>query len=70
MHVDTIKSPMLLLHGAQDERIPVRQAEAFAEALQAKRIAVRVKIFPHARHRIPVEEQDREILPFLEESLR
>jgi dipeptidyl aminopeptidase/acylaminoacyl peptidase len=70
LHVDTIKAPVLLLHGAQDERIPVRQAEAFAETLHAKGIAVRVKIFPHARHRIPVDAQDREILPFLEESLR
>jgi dipeptidyl aminopeptidase/acylaminoacyl peptidase len=70
LHVDTIKSPMLLLHGAQDERIPVRQAEAFADALRAKQIAVTLKIFPHARHRIPAEEQDREIWPFLEESLR
>src|SRR5262245_2320678 len=34
-HVDKIKAPILLLHGAHDERIPVRQAKAFYETLQA-----------------------------------
>jgi dipeptidyl aminopeptidase/acylaminoacyl peptidase len=69
-HVDTMTAPILLLHGAQDERVPVQQAEAFADTLQAKRIAVKVKIFPHARHSIPIDDQYREIYPFLEESLR
>jgi dipeptidyl aminopeptidase/acylaminoacyl peptidase len=69
-HVDTITAPILVLHGAQDERVPVRQAEAFAETLQAKRVPVTVKICPHAKHRIPIDAQDREIDPFLEESLR
>jgi dipeptidyl aminopeptidase/acylaminoacyl peptidase len=70
LHVDTIKAPILVLHGAQDERIPVQQAEAFADTLHAKHIPVTVKIFPHAKHRIPFDAQDREIDPFLEESLR
>jgi dipeptidyl aminopeptidase/acylaminoacyl peptidase len=65
-----IKAPVLLLHGAQDERAPVRQAEAFAEALQAQRIAVKIKIFPHAKHGIPIDDQYREIYPFLQEFLR
>jgi dipeptidyl aminopeptidase/acylaminoacyl peptidase len=34
-HADTRKVPVLLLHGAQDERMPVQQTEAFAERLQA-----------------------------------
>lgn len=61
---------MLLLHGAQDERVPVQQAQAFVEQLQSKGMAVTVKIFPHARHGIPIDDQDREISPFLEASLR
>jgi dipeptidyl aminopeptidase/acylaminoacyl peptidase len=70
VHVDTITVPILILHGAQDERVPVRQAEAFAETLRAKGLAVTVKIFSHAHHRIPIEAQDREIDPFLEAMLR
>jgi dipeptidyl aminopeptidase/acylaminoacyl peptidase len=69
-HVDTIKAPFLLLHGAQDERVPVQQAEAFADKLQTNSIAVKVKIFPNARHSIPIDEQYREIYSFLEQFLR
>lgn len=69
-HVDKIKTPILLLHGAQDERIPVRQAKAFAEKLRTQGIAARMVIFPKAGHSIPIDEQYREIYPFLEESLR
>jgi dipeptidyl aminopeptidase/acylaminoacyl peptidase len=69
-HVDTMKVPILVLHGAQDERISVRQAEAFAEKLRATGLAVTLKIFPNAPHRIPVDDQYREIYPFLEASLR
>jgi dipeptidyl aminopeptidase/acylaminoacyl peptidase len=69
-HVEKIKAPILLLHGAQDERIPVRQAEAFSEKLKATGLEVRLKIFPNTSHRIPIDEQDREIYPFLEKFLR
>jgi dipeptidyl aminopeptidase/acylaminoacyl peptidase len=68
-HADKIKTPVLLLHGAWDERIPVRQTEAFAEKLKAHGVAVKLKIFPHATHRIPIAEQYQEIYPFLEQSL-
>jgi dipeptidyl aminopeptidase/acylaminoacyl peptidase len=70
VHVERMKAPILILHGAQDERVPVRQAEAFAETLQAKGMAVTVKIFPHAKHGIPIDDQDRAIFPFLDAALR
>lgn len=69
-HVERIKTPVLLLHGARDERIPVRQAKAFAEKLKANGIVFKMKIFPNAGHSIPINEQYREIYPFLEEFLR
>jgi dipeptidyl aminopeptidase/acylaminoacyl peptidase len=68
-HADKLKVPVLLLHGARDERIPVWQAEAFAEKLKAHGVAVRLKIFPHAAHHIPMDEQYQEIYPFLAQSL-
>jgi dipeptidyl aminopeptidase/acylaminoacyl peptidase len=70
VHVDTITAPILILHGAQDERVPVRQAEALAATLRAKQMAVTVTIFPHAKHGIPLAAQDREIDPFLDAFLR
>jgi dipeptidyl aminopeptidase/acylaminoacyl peptidase len=69
-HVDALKAPILLLHRAQDERIPVRQAEVFAEKLKAAGLTVKLKIFPNPSHRIPVDDQFREIYSFLEASLR
>jgi dipeptidyl aminopeptidase/acylaminoacyl peptidase len=69
-HADKITVPVLLLHGAQDERIPVQQTEAFAEKLQANGVIIKLKIFPDTRHGIPIEEQYHEIYPFLEQYLR
>lgn len=69
-HADRIRAPVLLLHGARDERVPVQQAEAFFAQLRARGAAVRLKIFPNATHGIPIDEQYREIYPFLEQSLR
>ena len=39
-HIDKIRSPILLLHGARDGRIPVDQAEAFAERLKSEGCSV------------------------------
>lgn len=69
-HVDKIKAPILLLHGALDERVPVQQARTFAEKLKAHGIKVRLAVFPKAGHSIPFNEQFREMMPFLEYYLR
>src|SRR5436190_4409609 len=65
-----IRAPVLLLHGALDERIPAAQAAAFAEKLAAAGVPVTVRIFAGASHGIPPAEQNREIYPFLEAQLR
>jgi len=69
-HAEKIKAPVLLLHGAQDERIPLRQAEAFFDKVRANSIAAKMKIFPGAAHGIPIDQQYSEIYPFLAEFLR
>ena len=69
-HAEKIRAPVLLLHGAHDERIPVQQATAFAEILKANGIPLRFKIFPDAGHSIPLEEQYQEVYPFLEDFMR
>jgi dipeptidyl aminopeptidase/acylaminoacyl peptidase len=69
-HVEKIAAPVLLLHGAQDERIPVLQAEMFFEKVKAHGSPVKIKIFPGAAHGIPINEQYNEIYPFLAEFLR
>jgi dipeptidyl aminopeptidase/acylaminoacyl peptidase len=69
-HAEQIKAPVLLLHGAADERIPVQQAEAFAAKLKAAGIRYRIKIYPGTPHSIPIDDQYREVYPFLDEFLR
>jgi len=51
-------------------RIPVQQAEAFAEKLRAAGVRYRFKEFPGAPHGIPIDDQYREVYPFLDEFLR
>jgi dipeptidyl aminopeptidase/acylaminoacyl peptidase len=68
-HAQQIRAPVLLLHGTADERIPVRQAEAFAEKLKAAGVRYRLREFPGAPHGIPVDDQYREVYPFLDEFL-
>jgi dipeptidyl aminopeptidase/acylaminoacyl peptidase len=48
----------------------VQQAEAFAEKLKAAGVRYRLKEFPGAPHGIPIEDQYREVYPFLDEFLR
>jgi dipeptidyl aminopeptidase/acylaminoacyl peptidase len=69
-HADKIRVPVLILHGAQDERVPVQQSEALAEKLAANGTNVKLKIFPNTRHGIPIDAQYHEIYPFLARSLR
>jgi dipeptidyl aminopeptidase/acylaminoacyl peptidase len=69
-HADRIRAPVLLLHGAADERIPVAQASAFAAKLAAAGVPTTVRIFPDTSHGIPVAAQYREVYPFLDGLLR
>ena len=69
-HAEQIKAPVLLLHGAADERIPVQQTEAFAAKLKATGVRYRIKIYPETPHGIPIDDQYCEVFPFLDEFLR
>jgi dipeptidyl aminopeptidase/acylaminoacyl peptidase len=69
-HAGKIRAPVLLLHGAADERIPAAQARAFATKLEAAGIPVTLRIFADTRHGIPAADQYREVYPFLEARLR
>lgn len=69
-HADKIKSPVLLLHGASDDRFAPTQAQAFAEKLMTLGVPVRIKIFPNVGHGIPIPVAYKEIDPFLDEHLR
>lgn len=69
-HADRIKSPILLLHGAEDKRISVEQAEEFAEKLKALDVPVVLQIFQWHGHRLPIREMYNSwVYPFFEKHL-
>lgn len=70
-HVDRIKSPILLLHGAEDDRSPVEQAEEFAEKLNSLGVPVVLKIFHRHGHRLPIRKiYGSWVYPFFEKHLK
>lgn len=49
-HVANVTAPMLLLHGEQDQRCPIGQAEQWFAALRARRKEVAMVRYPGASH--------------------
>lgn len=49
-HVDKIKTPLLIFHGANDPRVPVTEAEQIVAALKKRDIPVESKIFSDEGH--------------------
>lgn len=45
-----IKVPVLLLHGAQDRRVPIEHARQFVDAAEAARVNVTYKVYTRAGH--------------------
>ena len=48
--VDSINAPTLIIHGALDPLIPVRQAERMYEAMRSAGKTVEIKIYPNEAH--------------------
>jgi hypothetical protein len=46
----SINAPVLLIHGARDDRVPASQSEAMRSALEAAHKQVELHILPQARH--------------------
>lgn len=49
-HADRVRTPTLLLHGEDDDRCPVGQAEQWFAALRERRVPVRMVRYPGASH--------------------
>jgi dipeptidyl aminopeptidase/acylaminoacyl peptidase len=51
-HVDQIDCPLFVIHGANDPRVPLSEAEQLVEALRARQIAVEFLVFDDEGHGI------------------
>jgi dipeptidyl aminopeptidase/acylaminoacyl peptidase len=66
---DRIRSAVLILHGEQDENVPVDQAHEFAAALERRGAAVETRFFWNQAHALPSAEVDKTVFDFLERRL-
>ena len=64
-YTQKIRTPILLLHGQDDDRCYPNQAKAFAQKLAASDVPVQIKIFPNVGHVIPFKLSSMEVTPFL-----
>lgn len=51
-YVDSIQTPLLIFHGANDPRVPVGESQVIVEALKGRRIPVQLKIFEEEGHAV------------------
>jgi len=49
-HVDRITAPLMVIHGANDPRVPVGEAEQLVEALKARGVPVKFLVFDDEGH--------------------
>ncbi len=68
--VQSIRTPMLILNGAKDDRTDPSQARRLADEVTLHGGSARAIIYPSFRHYIPVEVRDKVIDPFIDGVLR
>ncbi len=51
-NVKNVRTPTLILHGQQDKRVPLSQAEEFYRALRERNVPVQFVIYPREPHQI------------------
>jgi len=61
MHADDVTTPLLVLHGANDERVPTYQGREFFEILAAKGKTTRMVTYPGSPHFPTVWEQRQDV---------
>jgi dipeptidyl aminopeptidase/acylaminoacyl peptidase len=68
--VKQIRTPTLLMNGAQDDRTDPEQARSVADGIRHNGVFARAVIYPSLGHAIPYELREHEIRPFFREYLR
>jgi dipeptidyl aminopeptidase/acylaminoacyl peptidase len=61
MHAENVTTPLLILHGAADERVPTYQGREFFEVLAARGKTTRMVTYPGSPHFPTVWEQRQDV---------
>ena len=69
-HVDKIRASVLVLHGEEDDRVPLTQAQEFVKKLKAAHVRCHFRTVSKVGHGIPRKIVYQELLRFLEKHLR
>jgi dipeptidyl aminopeptidase/acylaminoacyl peptidase len=62
MHADQVTTPLLILHGAADVRVPTFQGQEFFVLLKERGKTVRMVTYPGSPHVPVLAEQRRDVL--------
>jgi dipeptidyl aminopeptidase/acylaminoacyl peptidase len=62
MHADRVTTPLLILHGAADLRVPTFQGREFYVLLKERGKTARMVTYPGAPHFPQLAEQRRDVL--------
>jgi len=62
MHSESVTTPLLILHGAADERLPTYQGRELFEVLAARGKTTRMVTYPGSPHFPKVWEQRQDLL--------
>ncbi|WP_222432271.1 alpha/beta hydrolase family protein [Leekyejoonella antrihumi] len=49
-HLDNLKAPLFIIHGANDPRVPLTEAEQIAASMQERRIRCELKVYADEGH--------------------
>lgn len=61
-YANKVKTPLLLLHGEADNRVPASQAEEYFRAIKHFGGTAELVLFPHENHGLPTSAQPKHLL--------
>ena len=67
--LDRIKTPLIVLHGANDTNVPVIEAEQIVQQLRARNVPVEYVLFPDEGHGFARPENNLKFVAAAEEFL-
>jgi dipeptidyl aminopeptidase/acylaminoacyl peptidase len=60
--VDRVKTPMLILHGEEDQRVPVTQGYEYRRALDRRGVPVRMVVYPRQGHGVTEPKLQKHVM--------
>jgi dipeptidyl aminopeptidase/acylaminoacyl peptidase len=69
LHVKNVRTPVLILHGEADQRVPLSQGEEWFRALRHFGVPAELVVFPRASHGFPRGSEPKQVAEILDREL-